>query len=121
MSRKVKRKSGNIPQLRWWAIAAVYRCIHVGAKSRYLSKSLSERRVFLIQAKNEAEAQHCGLEMVKKHEHQYKNVLGDLVCWKLKKVERIVSLVDTQIGHGAEVYWEWIVDGKTRRRKPLSV
>lgn len=46
--------------------------------------------------------------------------MGGLVCWRLVKVEEVIPLDTAEIGHGTEVYNDWLVSEK-RQRNLLSV
>ncbi len=104
----------------WWAVAAVYKVIHPGSGGRYLSKRRGERRVFLVNAEGREEAECVGQALAKEYEAQYRSTLGGLVCWRLVKIEEVIPLETGEIGHGTEVYNDWLVSEK-RQRKLLSV
>ncbi len=104
----------------WWAVAAVYKVIHPGTGGRYLSRRMGERRVFLVDAEDREEAERVGLELAKEYEAQYRGVFGNLVCWRLVKIEEVIPLETREIGHGTEVYNDWLLSEK-RQRRLLSV
>ena len=99
----------------------IYKAIHPNTSSRYRSKQLSELRVILVDAEDRGRAERIGLELGKTGESQYRSISGDLVCWKFQKIANIVELVDERIGHGIEVYNDWLVDHMVRDHKPLIV
>jgi hypothetical protein len=117
----VKKKPRYLKaQQKWWAISALYKDIHPNTSSRYRSKTLSELRVILVDAADRVSAERIGLELAKEGESRYHSISGDLVYCKFQKIEHIVELANDSIGHGVEVYNDWLVDHH-RRRKPLIV
>lgn len=118
MKKKPRRLKA---QHKWWAVAAVYKVIQPNTSSRYRRKRWGERRIILVDAEDRASAERLGLALAKEGEAQYRGGLGDLVCWKFQKLEYTVELLGKGIGHGTEVYNDWLVDDKRRDRKPVTV
>ena len=122
LNKRLRKAGAMADKIRgnWWAVVAIYKVVHPGISGRFLGRRLGEKRVLLVDATDEEEARRVGLELAQAYETQYRNPYNDLVCWRLVKVEEVVHLIDQEIGHGSEVYNEWLVS-KTRQRKCLSV
>lgn len=88
----------------WFAVTANYKAVHLEKVRR---RHLWEQLVFLVQAKNEDEAQIIGYSVAKSKEHQYKAIKGDQILWQFTEIIDIKELIDQELKQGMEVNWRF--------------
>lgn len=72
------------------------------------SKKVFEDRIVLLTAAGEDEAEHKAKSLGVKAREEYRNQFGNRVIWEFVEVLDLMQLDSDDIGHGSEVYSQFI-------------
>ncbi len=82
--------------------------------------ALWEEQLFLVDAESEEDARAKGKQLAEGERAKYRNAAGDMIRWRVKKIESVYQIMDEEVKSGTEVFSRFLREEQVKSLlKPL--